>query len=45
MASLYDSDEDSIDGTYTSHNETIMYDALDSIDTGSGAHGGDPDDN
>lgn len=45
MASLYDSDEDSIDGTYTSHNETIMYDALDSIDTGSGAHGGHPDDN
>ena len=45
MASLYDSDEDSIDGTYTSHNETIMYDALDSIDTGSGAHGGHHDDN
>lgn len=44
MASLYDSDEVSVDSTYTSHNETIMYDALDSIDTGSVAHGGRADD-
>lgn len=39
-ASLFESDEVSIDGTYSSHNGTIMYDAMDTIDGGSVAHGG-----